>query len=210
MGRGGDLAALAQLEAEGERLITVHGAAGMGKTRLAREYARRVEEEKSVFFVDLTSARSFEDVGIAVTAAFDLSASHMGSAANTLSRAARILEERAPALVLLHNFEQLVDCAVEVIEPLLAARGATVSPPARRSHEPSTGSRSPSSAPHHASRSSVRWPFASASRDRSTSSPAHLATSAWTRLMRAAKRGISEPVCSASRVRVGHAPCGRR
>lgn len=126
VGRSRDLAALAQLEAQGERLITIHGPAGMGKTRLAREYARRVEEEKAIFLVDLASARSFEDVGLAVSAAFELPTTHFASAAHALASAARVLEERGPALVLLDNLEHLVDCAVDVLEPLLAARGATV------------------------------------------------------------------------------------
>ena len=125
IGRTSDLAHLAELETSA-RLITIHGAAGMGKTRLAREYARRVEEEKWVLFVDLTTCRTLEDAGIALAQAFAIPTTAGDIAAQVLEQAVPRLAARAPALVLLDNFEQLAEHAVEIVSPLLEAPGVTV------------------------------------------------------------------------------------
>lgn len=111
IGRGRDLAKLVELGEAGERLVTLHGAAGMGKTRLAREHVRRTDEQ--AVFVDLSSALGVDDVGIALCEA-------LGIGKASITDAARVLEDRSPTLVVLDNFEQLVEHAAAVVLPLLA------------------------------------------------------------------------------------------
>ena len=65
IGRAGNLAALSRGFAEGRRLVTVWGPAGMGKTRLARELALGWAEDhpdEAVCFCELEAARESRGV----------------------------------------------------------------------------------------------------------------------------------------------------
>ncbi|MDX1384590.1 MAG: BTAD domain-containing putative transcriptional regulator, partial [Thermoanaerobaculia bacterium] len=81
------------------RLVTVMGPAGVGKTRLAIEAARRVGDEfrDGVFFVDLAAVSDESDVPDAVAAALDLD-DQSGRPAETV--VAEHLADRALLLVL--------------------------------------------------------------------------------------------------------------
>src|SRR4030095_12683257 len=59
LGRDSELAALAQAIADGARLVTLLGAGGMGKTRLAVHYGWRelAKWPGGIWFCDLTEAR---------------------------------------------------------------------------------------------------------------------------------------------------------
>lgn len=91
---------------EGERLVTLVGRGGMGKTTLALVAARELLDEYSggVWLVRLASAVSTDDVLRAVAAATDadgdLSTSSRDLVVNRLRR-------RGPVLVVLDNFEHL-------------------------------------------------------------------------------------------------------
>jgi len=91
VGRADELAALAALMARA-RLVTLLGPGGAGKTRLALRWA----EGRGAVFCDLSAARSTADVRRAIASA------------------------GAP-LVVLDNFEQVVDAAAESVAPWLAA-----------------------------------------------------------------------------------------
>lgn len=73
VGRVIDRASIASLFNEGARLVTIVGAGGMGKTRLATSFAREQIEAYSapgdggVWFVDLTAARSVADLCAALS-----------------------------------------------------------------------------------------------------------------------------------------------
>jgi predicted ATPase/tetratricopeptide (TPR) repeat protein len=97
-GRASELDELARRFDAGHRIVTVVGLGGVGKTRLAEEYLRRFEP--GGVFVDLTEAHS------------------RGSLIDALGRAE--LSSRLPPLMVLDNFEQLVEKA-RIVGELSAA-----------------------------------------------------------------------------------------
>lgn len=124
LGRAADVAALLELFEEGARLVTIVGPGGMGKTRLAGavavEAAPAFVEGGGATFVDLTSATTAggfaalvaRELGVRLRASRD-----PGAAIEQLARA---LGRRGRALLVLDNFEQLADVAVETVGALLA------------------------------------------------------------------------------------------
>ena len=115
VGRAADLAALEGFFAQGARLVTVVGFGGMGKTRLSQEYALgalpQYKERGGAWFCDLADCRSADDVVKAVARALEVETPSGGSDEDTVTHAARTLKSLGPALVVLDNFEQLVDHA---------------------------------------------------------------------------------------------------
>ncbi|MGH9148105.1 MAG: ATP-binding protein, partial [Vicinamibacterales bacterium] len=98
------------------RLITLVGPGGVGKTRLALEIARTFSTEGAtrVVFVPLAATTSFAFVASAIAEAFGLSdvkASH-------LPRRVRVTCADQPTLLVLDNFEQVLDAAQLVTELL--------------------------------------------------------------------------------------------
>ena len=103
VGRTRELSALRLLLTRGERVITLLGPGGAGKTRLAMELARAVEEP--AYFVDLTQASDFEGVCLATARALGLTLTP-GLAPEVA--VARALKDRGPCVVVMDNFEQVV------------------------------------------------------------------------------------------------------
>lgn len=112
VGRSGELAALLdQLERPG--LITLTGAPGSGKTRLAAEVARAAQARgRQVAWVDLAPLREASAVGPAVTNA---TAVDVGSD-DPVPRLADALRD---ALLVIDNAEHLVDAVAELLTSLL-------------------------------------------------------------------------------------------
>lgn len=113
----------AQLEKLGSslqrsQLVTVTGAPGVGKTRLAREYAR-ASGIGSVYVCGLAEATTFEGVlariGSVVGGASE--APRLDRAQQSLEYALRAC---GAALIILDNFEQLVRVASELVRDLVA------------------------------------------------------------------------------------------
>jgi predicted ATPase/DNA-binding XRE family transcriptional regulator len=98
------------------RLITLTGPGGAGKTRLALEIARRAATEGAarVRFVPLEAIRDVAFVAPAIAEALGL----LDTTAADLPRRARASCEGAPTLLLLDNFEQVLDAAPLVTELL--------------------------------------------------------------------------------------------
>jgi predicted ATPase/DNA-binding SARP family transcriptional activator len=117
-GREAELARLdALLASPSNRIVTVIGPAGAGKSRLAIESARRAFESRgtSVFFAALADVREAEHLPGALLGAIDEPSS---SSEPPLERTVRVLlEERA--LLLLDNAEHLVDALVPIVRELL-------------------------------------------------------------------------------------------
>ncbi|MFB6721525.1 BTAD domain-containing putative transcriptional regulator [Kribbella sp. NPDC056345] len=113
IGRGTDLAVLSDLVAR-ERLVTLVGPAGVGKTRLALEYAAQ-PGELDVRPVRLADIQVAETVATSVAAA--LGASRRSDEPVTAIR--RALEGR-PYLLLLDNCEHIVAGVAELALALLA------------------------------------------------------------------------------------------
>lgn len=125
-GREDELRALSTLLAAGQtRLITITGGGGLGKTRLALEVARQVEQSisgetnqgvfKNVFWVPLADVPDANEVLEALAKAFNLTtkaASNTGRRPDLLETIVRFLRDNHPSsghfLLVLDNVEQLL------------------------------------------------------------------------------------------------------
>lgn len=112
----------------GARLVTITGPGGVGKTRLALEAAARLRDARparfrdGVYFVDLSVLSEARLVGPAIAAALGLAPS---GAQPLMDRLGEHLAPRA-ALVVLDNFEHVLDAAVLVPRLLDASPGLCV------------------------------------------------------------------------------------
>ena len=121
LGREADVQALRHwLTDPAVRLVTLTGPGGAGKTRLAMEIARALGAEgvARVVFVPLAAIRNPAFVAPAIAEAFGLS----DVSAPSLPMRARAACDGRPTLLVLDNFEQLLDAA-PLIADLLAAVG---------------------------------------------------------------------------------------
>jgi predicted ATPase/DNA-binding SARP family transcriptional activator len=117
VGREHDLAAL-RLRVGGERLVTVIGPGGVGKTRLALEVAADAAEEgRPVHVVELAEVEDEDRVTVAVGTALGL---RVGSHDAVLDAARDALTGGRP-LLLLDNCEHVVDAARTLIGRLVDA-----------------------------------------------------------------------------------------
>ena len=125
VGREAELTAVRELLVGGARLLTVTGPGGVGKTRLALEAARLVPElfPDGVHFVGLGSVREPGLVSSTILTALDAPASPTAPVGHALVEHLR----GRRMLLLLDNFEQVLDAAPEVGRLLSACRGLRVS-----------------------------------------------------------------------------------
>ncbi|MEW5738443.1 MAG: protein kinase [Myxococcota bacterium] len=123
IGRAGELADLHQMLGAGDRLVTLLGPGGVGKSRLAREAARQQAANYSgrVFFADATAARDLEGLCLAVAEAMGAALPPGG---NPVEGVSALLASRRRCLVVLDNVEHLQNEAGEALTAWLeAARG---------------------------------------------------------------------------------------
>jgi predicted ATPase/DNA-binding XRE family transcriptional regulator len=120
VGREADLQTLQQWLGNGARLVTLVGPGGVGKTRLALELARRVAEDEAarVVFVELAAIRQPEFVALTVAEALGLP----DVSAYDLPRQVRAsCNPDHPTLLVLDNFEQVLDAAPLVADLVTSA-----------------------------------------------------------------------------------------
>jgi len=118
LGRDDDLRTLRQwLRDPGARLITLVGAGGVGKTRLALAIAQSLVEEDAfrVVFVELATVHDPAFVAPAIAEAMGLSDV---TAVDLLRRVKGACDERLPTLLVLDNCEQVLDAAPLVADLL--------------------------------------------------------------------------------------------
>jgi predicted ATPase len=124
VGRGAELAELAELMRGGSRLVTLTGAGGIGKTRLALQTAHELADafDGGAYFVDLSPLTDPELVPDAIAGVLELSPQRDEPVAAAMQA---FLGTRR-VLLLLDNFE-VVDAAAPLVSELLrAAPGLTV------------------------------------------------------------------------------------
>jgi len=124
VGRAGELADLHQLLGSGDRLVTLLGPGGVGKSRLAREAARQQAANYAgrVFFADATAARDLEGLCLAVAEALGVALPPGG---NPIDGVSALLAARRRCLVVLDNVEHLQDETGQAVTAWLeATKGA--------------------------------------------------------------------------------------
>ncbi|MEL6346925.1 MAG: tetratricopeptide repeat protein [Myxococcota bacterium] len=115
VGRQEELRALSALLHADERLITITGTGGLGKSRLALELARQqltaaaTRWAGGIWFVSLVEGRTDADICSLVARALGIP---VGQAAEGLLWS---LQDRGPTLLILDNFEQIVDHAAQTV-----------------------------------------------------------------------------------------------
>ncbi len=117
VGREDDLSEIQRLCA-GARLVTLVGAGGVGKTRLAQEVAAQLLDDHpgGVFLVELAPLSDGRALGQQVLGALGLAEEDHRPAAETIT--AHIAERRM--LIVLDNCEHLVDACASLVEQLLS------------------------------------------------------------------------------------------
>ena len=119
VGRDGDLEALGVLLAS-HRLVTVLGAGGIGKSRLAQAAAERERRRDGVCWVELAGLADPELLPLTVARQLDLSIEEGGAREQALVEALASRE----MLLVLDNCEHLLEAVASLVERLLQAAPA--------------------------------------------------------------------------------------
>ncbi len=133
VGRVAELADLHQLFRQGARLITLLGPGGTGKTRLSLQLGKQLvshfqlPDEKGrprggVWFVELVDARDVEGICAAMSRGLDVP---LGPG-DSVQQLAHALASKGETLVVLDNFEQVIDLAKDTVERWMRGAPKTV------------------------------------------------------------------------------------
>ncbi len=127
IGRTRDLASIAARFAQGARLVTIWGPAGMGKTRLALQAALEAapaflqDGQGGVWFCDLSEARDVLSVSVAIARCLDVPVAMGKRKAELIDRIGSLLGARGETLLLLDNLEQVVGDVAPAMDAWLRA-----------------------------------------------------------------------------------------
>ncbi|XXY15321.1 tetratricopeptide repeat protein [Sorangium sp. So ce216] len=124
IGREGELAGIAELLRRGDRLVTLWGPAGMGKTRLALELASRWAEAQAgeaVWLCELTACRDLRGVCGAVARAIGAQVAAGRREATLVERIGRALAAEGQALLVLDNLEHVIEAAAPALDAWVRA-----------------------------------------------------------------------------------------
>ncbi len=124
VGRTQQLDHLVQLVTAGQRLITVFGPAGTGKTRTSLALGERLLEELSglggVWLCELAAVHDLEGLCETIARALGVPPLPSSSDAEVVQRLGAAIAGRGPLLLILDNFEQLVELAPATVAVWLA------------------------------------------------------------------------------------------
>ncbi|WP_437809591.1 ATP-binding protein [Sorangium sp. So ce1078] len=124
IGRDGELDAIAELFRRGDRLVTVWGPAGMGKTRLALELASRWADARAgeaVWLCELTACRDLRAVCGTVARAIGAHVAAGRREATLVERIGRALAAEGPALLVLDNLEHVLEQTAPALDAWVRA-----------------------------------------------------------------------------------------
>jgi predicted ATPase/Tfp pilus assembly protein PilF len=119
IGRRADLTAIRGLFEGGDRLVTLWGPAGMGKTRLALEVAvawAEAHPTEGVWLCELASSRDLKAVCGVVSRALEAPVAAGKKDAGMVERIGRILAAQGPALFVVDNLEQVIAEATPALD----------------------------------------------------------------------------------------------
>jgi predicted ATPase len=117
VGRQEDLRRMHERFETGERLVSLVGSGGMGKTRLATHFGNeRLSDYAGVWFADLTEAASLDDVCAAVARVLGVPLPGEGTTEQNLATAGEGVAARGRVLLILDNCEHVADAASAALE----------------------------------------------------------------------------------------------
>ena len=121
IGRSADIALVRELLA-GNRLVTLTGPGGSGKTRLGLQVAAEAlpQFRDGVFFVDLSAVTNAGDVPQEIAGVLHVRSAPGRSVIDDITEHLRDRQ----LLLVLDNFEQVMDAGAAAVEPILRAAGA--------------------------------------------------------------------------------------
>jgi serine/threonine protein kinase/tetratricopeptide (TPR) repeat protein len=115
IGRTLDIDRLEQLFDEGNRLITLTGPGGSGKTRLSLHFARKMLNRnlpgQELWWCELGAVQTCEGIAHGVASAMSLETSPQVTAEALIERIGQTLARSPDVLLVLDNFEQVADMA---------------------------------------------------------------------------------------------------
>ena len=119
VGRASELARLHDLLEHGERLVTLFGSAGVGKTRIAVQLgaARPSVGRRPLapLFCDLSTAQSGDDVCAAVARSLDVPTAGTSVTTELVDRLSLALAARPPTLLILDSFERVPPASAAIL-----------------------------------------------------------------------------------------------
>ncbi|HXI13773.1 MAG TPA: protein kinase [Thermoanaerobaculia bacterium] len=126
LGREREVEKVNALVRDGARLVTLTGAGGSGKTRLALGVAAELQSHfrGEIFFVSLATIDDAAAVGTAIARAMEITVGATDSPIAAV--AAEVNLSTTPALLILDNFEQVMGAASDVSELVAACPSVSV------------------------------------------------------------------------------------